>query len=88
MHAATVWQIALATDPDFLAPVASEFDVTEPLTEIPVISGLTPATDYLARARYIDDDGESSDFGPATAFTTLAEDTVQEPGVWADCVDP
>lgn len=89
MHIATLWQITLATDPTFAAPVLSLFSVTALL--ILPFSGLIllPSTNYLARAKYYDDAGNSSSFGAATPFTTLANGTIPVPGAltaWADCV--
>lgn len=85
MHVASIWQIALATDPTFSSPVASVLDTDAPFTSIPAITGLTPSTNYLARVRYIDDLGAFSDWSDAVAFTTLAENTVPEPGLWVEC---
>lgn len=87
IHVATVWQIALATDQLFAAPVASVFTTTDLLT-IPSIAGLTPLIDYLARANFLFDDSSSSGFGASTAFTTLAADLIPDPGqptVWDEC---
>lgn len=86
-HVATLWQIALATDPDFLAPVFTKFTTTQ-LTTMP-FSGLVllPSTNYLARAAYYSDDPAVSAFGAATPFTTLADGTVPVPIVtqWDEC---
>lgn len=87
MHVATFWQITLSTDPTFLTPVLGLFVVTS-LTVLPNTAQiLIPLTDYLARATYYDDMGNST-VGPATAFTTLANGTIPFPGaptVWVDC---
>lgn len=86
MHAATIWQVALATDPTFASPVFELF-TTEFLTEIPSITGLEPNTNYLIRAAHIDNLGVSSGFGAATAFTTLGANTLPQPSltVWSPC---
>lgn len=85
MHVATLWQIALAADTTFSAPVASIF-TTLYLTTIPNISGLLVATDYIARANYYDNLGVESGFGPSLAFTTLAADDAQapQPGIFQE----
>lgn len=88
-HVATIWQITLATDPAFAAPVLSLFTTTQ-LTTLP-FSGLIllPSTNYLARAAYVGDGSNPnvSPFGTATPFTTLANGTIPVPVVteWEDC---
>lgn len=94
MHIATIWQITLESDIDWMDPVATVISFTF-LTEIPYIGGLLPSTDYMARARYISDsggDGSVSAWGDPTLFTTLAANTIPEPGTFvpaeqgcADC---
>ncbi len=88
MHIATLWEITLATDPGFLSPVVSIFTTTQLIT-LP-FSGtvLIPLTNYLARAKYYEDNGDVSPFGAATPFTTLANGTIPVPVTteWADCV--
>lgn len=83
MHTATHWQVTLDTDPTFATPVFSEISFTDLLTIL--VPDLLPSTNYLIRARYMDDEGVWSDWGTSTAFTTLAENTEPQPGVWADC---
>lgn len=87
IHIATIWQIALATDPIFAAPVASVIS-TEDLISIPAISGLLPLTDYLARANFLFDDVTISGFGANTPFTTLEFNLIPDPNEltnWVDC---
>lgn len=86
MHSATIWQVALDTDPSFTSPVFELFTTTF-LTEIPSITGLDPNTNYLIRAAHIDNLGESSGFGPATTFTTLGSNTLPQPSLteWEPC---
>lgn len=87
MHIATLWQIALATDPAFAAPVFTKFTTTQ-LTTMP-FSGLVllPSTNYLARAAYYDDEGRVSPFSDGVPFTTLANGTIPVPVVteWEEC---
>lgn len=78
MHAATIWQIALAADTTFSSPVADIF-TAEDLVLI-TIDGLTPSTAYIARARYVDDSGTLSDWSESVSFTTLDENGTPEPG--------
>lgn len=86
-HVATLWQITLATDPLFAAPVASIFSTTH-LTTLP-FSGLVllPSTNYLARAAYYSDTATVSPFGASVAFTTLADGTIPVPILteWFEC---
>jgi len=83
MHVATLWNITLATDPLFAAIVVSVFNVTAPLTELPVVGGLTPSTNYIARAKYYADDGSESAWSASVPFTTLATNTIDQPGTFA-----
>lgn len=89
MHVATRWEITLATDPNFLNIVLVVFSLAPNLTNLPFTDQvLTPSTNYLARATYFDNVGNSST-GPATAFTTLANGTIPYPGdPWSACVQP
>jgi hypothetical protein len=86
-HVATLWQITLATDPTFAAPVLTKFTTTQ-LTTLP-FSGivLLPLTNYLARAAYYSDTATVSPFGASVPFTTLADGTIPVPVVteWAEC---
>ncbi|MGD9631351.1 MAG: hypothetical protein AB7V18_19100 [Pyrinomonadaceae bacterium] len=86
-HVATLWQIALDSDPTFSSPVASIFTTTH-LTTLP-FSGLVlqPSTDYIARAAYYTDEATVSPFGATTAFTTLADGTIPVPILteWFEC---
>lgn len=86
-HVATLWQITLATDPLFAAPVLTKFTTTQ-LTTMP-FSGLVllPLTNYLARAAYYSDDAAVSAFSASVPFTTLADGTIPVPVLteWVEC---
>lgn len=85
-HAATLWQITLDSDPTFASPVLGLFTTTQ-LTSLP-FSGLvlTPSTNYLARATYYDDMGNSA-VSASVPFTTLADGTIPVPvnTQWEEC---
>ena len=81
MHIASRWQIALATDPTFAAPVYELFTTeASELTEVPFIDGLTPSTNYLARVAYYDENITTVGFSASFPFTTLAADLIDPPG--------
>ena len=77
-HAATHWQVALATSSDFSNPVITTIiEVGDTpadigLTEI-VHTGLDASTRYKARCRYQDSSGMWSAWSPIGFFTTLPE---------------
>ena len=83
MHVATLWQITTAADTLFASVLVSVFDTTPPLTSVPAIGGLMPSTDYLARAQYYADDGTISAWSATVPFTTLANNTIDQPGTFA-----
>lgn len=86
MHVASLWHVALATDPTFTTIVASAFrSGTVTLVESGILSGLTVSTNYIARVRYYDDLGNVSAWSDSFAFTTLGANTQPEPGAWEDC---
>ena len=87
MHAASFWEITLATDPLFAATVLGQFTVAPNLMVLPFTAQvLIPSTNYLARVTYFDDLGNSTT-GAATPFTTLADGTIPYAGSpWTDCV--
>jgi len=82
VHAATLWQITLATDTLWATPVFSSF-TTLLLTAIPFIDGLLPATNYIARVAYYDNLGATAGFSADFPFTTLAADLIDPPGSFA-----
>ena len=75
----THWQVALATDPTFAAPVkdVTTYDVNQLTVYSPL--GLTESTAYLMRAALIDSISGEGGFGPATPFTTLVANVEPEP---------
>lgn len=83
MHAATLWQITLATDAIWASPVISIFTTID-LTLISFIDGLTPSTSYIARVAYYDNLGATVGFSADFPFTTLAADAVDPPGSFAE----
>lgn len=85
-HGQTQWQITLATDPTFAAPVV---DVTTDhfLELIPVLLGLMVSTNYICRTKYFDDSTPTpfeSAWSPAVPFTTLPADLIPPPGQFND----
>lgn len=83
-HAATRWQIALAIDPGFSAPVVDTGESASNLLSY-AASGLTQGVSYLARAYYVDDSpfgAESSQWSHAASFATTAS-SVQAATVFA-----
>lgn len=71
------WQVTLASDPTFSAPVVDTGWTGAYLSAFDV-AGLADGIPYLARAAYSDETGAQSDFGAASAFTTV-------PYVWHPC---
>ncbi len=75
-HSASQWQVALSSDPTFASPVVdSGTDASNLVSR--AITGLTAATEYIARVRHRDDSADAgtewSEWSAAsTAFTTDA----------------
>lgn len=68
-HAASQWQVALATDPTFSSPVYDSGVTGANLTSV-VATGLLPAVSYIARVRYRDEIGLWSGYSASFPFTT------------------
>lgn len=71
-HAASQWQVALATDAGYAAPVVSTGDDAVHLRNYDV-TGLTPKTGYRARVRYRDSRGLYSGWSADVTFTTATQ---------------
>ena len=84
----THWQLTLATDPTFAAPV-QDLETFNPLQFVEWIPlGLIPETDYLTRAALIDDIEGEGPFSDGVPFTTLAVNIEPEPPPitdWGPC---
>jgi hypothetical protein len=68
-HAATQWQLTLATDPTYSSPVVDTGDDASDLTSYSA-TGLGPGTAYIWRLRYKASDGTYSDWGTDSFATT------------------
>ena len=70
-HAASQWQVTTDADTGFAAPVISTGDDAVNLTSY-TAAGLYESTDYRARVRHKDSEGNYSGWSTADTFTTAA----------------
>ena len=69
-HQASQWQVTLATDGGFAAPVFDSGTDTTNLLSI-TATGLSTGVDYIARVRHQEDNNLWSDYSSSVAFTTV-----------------
>ncbi len=73
-HAASQWQITLATDTGFAAVVEDSGEDAVNLLSYTVVTPLDHTTEYIWRVRYKDTSGDFSEYSVPFTLTTLVLD--------------